>query len=117
MICMVELGQLEARHQDFDSRHVRVVAVSMDGLEDSRWMQDKFPHLVIVSDKEENLAKAAGTLATGQRSHDGGDTNAPTTIYIDRGGDVRAVKRPDRFLERFSPDDVLAAAKESFPNG
>ena len=113
---MVELGQLEGRHQDFDSRHVLIVAVSMDGLDLSRETQDKFPHLVIVSDKEENLAKAAGTLAP-QHSQDGGDTNAPTTIYVDRGGDVRAVKRPDRFLERFSPDEVLAALKENFPNG
>ena len=113
---MIELGQLEARHQDFDARHVRVVAVSMDGPEDSRWMQDQFPHLVIVSDKDEGLAKAAGTLAP-QRSKDGGDTNAPTTIFIDRRGEVRQVKRPDRFLERFSPDEVLAAAKESFPGG
>ena len=112
---MIELGQLEARHQDFDSRHGRVVAVSMDGLDDSRKTQDKFPHLVIVSDEKEGLAKAAGTLATGQRGHDGGDTNAPTTVYIDRRGEVRQVKRPDRFVERFSPDEVLAAAKENFP--
>ena len=113
---MVELGQLEARHQDFDSRYVRVVAVSMDGLDDSAEMQKQFPHLVIVSDETENLAKAAGTLAP-QHSKDGGDTNAPTTIYIDRRGEVRAVKRPDRFLERFSPDEVLAAVKEHFPGG
>jgi peroxiredoxin len=114
---MIELGQLEARHQDFESRNVRVVAVSMDDVNDSRDMQQKFPHLVMVSDKDEGLARAAGTLAPGQRSHDGGDTNAPTTIFIDRKGEVRQVKRPDRFLERFSPDDVLAAAKESFPEG
>src|SRR5690242_17414376 len=111
---MIELGQLEARHQDFDSRQVRVVAVSIDGPEDSRWMQDRFPHLVIVSDKDEGLAKAAGTLAP-QHAKDGGDTNAPTTIFIDRRCEVRQVKRPDRFLERFSPDEVLAAVKESFP--
>ncbi len=49
---MIELGQLEGRHQDFDSRNVRVVAVSLDGLDDSRKTQDKFPHLVIVSDEK-----------------------------------------------------------------
>jgi peroxiredoxin len=104
---MIELGQLEARHQDFDSRHVRVVAVSMDGLDDSRKTQDKFPHLVIVSDEKEGLARAAGTLAP-QHSKDGGDTNAPTTILMDRRGEVRDVMRKDRFLERFTPDQVLA---------
>ena len=113
---MIELGQLEARHQDFDSRHARIVAVSMDGLDDSRKTQDKFPHLVIVSDEKEGLAKAAGTLAP-QHSPTGGDTNAPTTILIDRRGEVRHAKRPDRFLERFSPDEGGGMVKDHFPGG
>ena len=103
---MIELGQLEARHQDFDSRHVRVVAVSLDGLDDSAKTQSKFPHLVIVSDKNEGLAKAASTLAP-QHSPEGGDTNAPTTVLVDRRGEVRWVFRPDRFIERLSPDELL----------
>ncbi len=103
---MIELGQLEGRHQDFDSRNVRVVAVSLDGLDDSRKTQDKFPHLVIVSDEKEGLARAAGTLGP-QRSPTGGDTNSPTTILIDRRGEVRRVLRPDLIMERFSPDRVL----------
>ncbi len=114
---MIELGQLEARHQDFESRNVRVVAVSMDGLDDSTKTQTKFPHLVIVSDEKEGLAKAAGTLAPGQHSETGGDTNAPTTFFIDRRGEVRGVMRPDRFIRRFSPDEVLAAAKDHFRGG
>src|SRR5947208_8176721 len=104
---MIELGQLEARHQDFESRHVRVVAVSLDGLDDSTKTQKKFPHLVVVSDEKEGLARAAAVLAP-QHSPTGGDTTAPTTILIDRHGEVRRVMRPDRFLERFSPDQVLA---------
>jgi peroxiredoxin len=104
---MIELGQLEARYQDFDSRYVRVVAVSLDGLDDSAKTQSKFPHLVVISDEKEGLAKAAGTLGP-QKSPSGGDTNAPTTILVDRRGEVRWVFRPDRFLERLGPDQVLA---------
>jgi peroxiredoxin len=106
---MIELGQLEARHQDFESRHVRVVAASLDGLDDSAKTQQKMPHLTILSDEKENLAKAAAVLAP-QRSPSGGDTTAPTTILIDRHGEVRGLVRPPRFVERLSPDQVLAEA-------
>ncbi len=92
------------------------MAVSLDDLDGSRESQAKFPHLTIVSDKAENLAKAAELLAPPtQKSHDGGDTLAPTTILVDRQGEVRAVMRPDRFIERFSPDDLLKAVKDHFP--
>jgi peroxiredoxin len=111
---MAELGQLESRHQDFESLNVRVVATSLDGLGDSAQTQQKFPHLVILSDEKEGLARAAGTLAP-QHSESGGDTNAPTTVLIDRHGEVRRVRRPDRFLERFSPDEVLKMVDESLP--
>src|SRR5579864_5792946 len=104
---MIELGQLEARHQDFDSRNVRVVAVSLDGLDDSNKTQQKCPHLVVVSDEKESLAKAAEVIAPQKNPQTGGDTTAPTTILIDRHGEVRGVMRPNRFLERFSPDQVL----------
>jgi peroxiredoxin len=110
---MIELGQLESRHQDFDSRHARVVAVSLDSVEDSARTQEKFPHLVIVSDKEENLATAARTLAP-QHAPDGGDTNSPTTVLVDRRGEVRRVLRKERYVERFTPDEVLHEVDEAF---
>ncbi|HKI35863.1 MAG TPA: redoxin domain-containing protein [Gemmataceae bacterium] len=113
---MIELGQLEARHQDFDSRHVRVVAVSLDGLDGSTKTQNKFPHLVVVSDKKKSLAMAAELIAP-QHSPAGGDTVAPTTVLIDRRGEVRWLFRPDRFIERLSPDQVLEAVDEQLPAG
>jgi peroxiredoxin len=105
---MVELGQLETRHEDFAKRNARVVAVSLDDLEDSKATQEKFPHLVIVSDAKKSLAKAAELIAP-QRSQSGGDTVAPTTALIDRGGTVRWVSRKGTFLERPTPDEVLDA--------
>jgi peroxiredoxin len=113
---MAELGQLESRHQDFDARNVRVVAASLDGLDDSAQTQQKFPHLVILSDEKEGLARAAGTLGP-QHSQSGGAANAPTTVLIDRRGEVRLVRRPGRYLERFSPDEVLKMADQSLPAG
>jgi peroxiredoxin len=108
MICMVELGQLEARHEDFDRRNARVVAVSLDNVEDSAKTQEKFPHLAVISDADKSLAGAAELIAP-QPSPTGGQTVAPTTVLIDRGGVVRWVSRKGTFLERPTPDEVLAA--------
>src|SRR5437879_4190528 len=105
---MIELGQLEARHEDFDKRSARIVAVSLDNVEESAKTQEKFPHLVIVSDGEKSLANAAELIAP-QHSPTGGETVAPTTVLIDRGGVVRWVSRKANYLERPTPDEVLAA--------
>ena len=67
---MVELGELEKEHEKFDSRGVQIVAVSLDGLEDSARTQEKLKHLVIVSDKDKNLAHAAEVIAP-QHAPDG----------------------------------------------
>ena len=104
---MIELGQLEARHEDFAKRNTRIVAVSLDGLDDSKKTQDECNHLVIVSDEKESLAKATDVIAA-QRSPTVGETVTPTTVLIDRDGQVRWVGRKERFIERYSPDEVLA---------
>jgi peroxiredoxin len=105
---MVELGQLEAHHQEFEARKVRIVAVSLDELENSARTQKRFPHLMIVSDKDESLAKAAAVLGP-QHAPDGSDTVSPTTVLIDRRGQVRWVFRPNRYINRLSPEELLAA--------
>ncbi len=105
---MIELGQLEGRHEDFAKRNARVVAVSFDNVEESAKMQQKFPHLILVSDADKSLAKAAELIAP-QHGPTGGETVAPTTVLLDRDGLVRWVSRKDNFLERPAPDEVLAA--------
>ena len=105
---MTELGQLEAHHEEFDTRKVRIVAVSLDSLEDSARTQQRFPHLLILSDKDEGLAKAAAVLGP-QHAPDGSDTVSPTTVLIDRRGQVRWVFRPNRYINRLSPQELLAA--------
>jgi peroxiredoxin len=79
---MVELGELEAHERQFAAKHVRVVAISNDDLETARITQADFPHLVVVSDADQNIAKAMDVIHKGA-GRDGSDTNAPTTFLID----------------------------------
>src|SRR5579871_6592300 len=103
---MIELGQLERRIGDFDQRHVRIVAVSNDSQDVARLTQADFPHLTIVADTDQKMAKAIEVIHHGG-ARDGGDTNAPTTILVDGNGKVRLVYRARRFVERLSPDELL----------
>ena len=112
MICMVELGQLEARHADFDNKNVRIVAVSQDNLEDSKKTQEACPHLQIVSDANASIANALELKDKVHHGPKGEDTNAPTTILVDRDGTVRWVYRADRFMVRLSPDELLKAVDQ-----
>ena len=112
---MVELGQLEKRHQEFASRHVRIFAISNDDPQTARATQADFPHLVIVSDAAQNLAKAVQVLHPGAGPHHE-DVNAPTTFLVDGHGVVRWLFRPDRFITRLSPDELLAAVDGHLPD-
>jgi peroxiredoxin len=105
---MAELGQLEKHHAEFDKRHVKVVVISNDDQETARATQDERPHLVVVSDKDQSMAKAFEVIQTGM-GPSGSDTNAPTTFLVDETGTVRWHFRPDRFVVRLSPEEVLAA--------
>jgi peroxiredoxin len=113
-MCMIELGQLEGAHQEFEKRKARVVAVSLDDLETSRETQADFPHLVVVADKDRKMTEALQVLHPNS-GHDGGDTVAPTTVVVDGSGTVRWVFRPGRFLTRLRPAEVLAALDEHLP--
>ena len=108
---MIELGQLEEHHQEFEQRNVKTVAISLEDQEDSRQTQSQFPHLLIVSDAERKLSNAIEVIHP-KSAPDGGDTSAPTTILVDGNGQVRWLYRPDRFLRRLSPAEVLAAVDQ-----
>jgi peroxiredoxin len=108
MICKVELGELENHHEDFARRNVRVVVVSPDDQTASSMTQKELPHLVVLSDQDQNLAKAIDVVAKGM-APDGGDTNVPTTFLIDGTGKVRWFFRPDSYIIRLPAKDLLAA--------
>ena|SRR2546426_61841 len=115
---MIELGQLEGQHAEFDKRKTRVVVASLEDQETAKATQADFPHLVVVADKatlgqstEPRLADALAVIHA-RSAPDGSDTAAPTTILVDGAGTVRWIARPDRFLTRLSPAEVLAAVDE-----
>src|SRR5215475_8991590 len=105
---MVELGQLEAHHDEFAKRKTRVVAVSVDGLDDSRKTQQDFPHLSVVADQDHKLVDAVAVLHPGAGEH-GEDVAVPTIILVDKRGVVRALFRQTSVASRLSASDVLAA--------
>ena len=105
---MTELVQLERRHDDFSGRGTRVIAVSVEGLDDAGKTQADYPHLGVVSDEARGLSEAAGLIHP-HAAPDGGDTDVPTTILVDRGGTVRWLYRSPSVIERLSPDEVLRA--------
>jgi peroxiredoxin len=109
---MIELGELEKRHHDFAGRNVRVVAVSNDVPETARLNQADFPHLVIVSDADQAMARTMQVIHQGIGPQ-GADTNAPNTFLVDGDGVVRRLLQPKNFMTRFSPDQVLAAVDEA----
>jgi peroxiredoxin len=105
---MAELGQLEKHQADFDRRHIRVVAISNDDRPTAQQTQADFPHLVVVADTEQHLARAMQVIDPGA-GPSGEDTNAPTTFLVDGTGNVRWLFRPERFLVRLSPEELLAS--------
>jgi peroxiredoxin len=109
---MIELVQLERRSEDFARRNTRVIAVSMEGPDDAKVTQERFPHLLVLADQGRGLSEAAKLVDERNKAPDGSDVDAPTTILVDRHGQVRSVKRPAVVIARLSPDDVLQAVDQ-----
>jgi peroxiredoxin len=105
---MDELGELEKSHQEFARRKLRVAVISNEDQAAAQQTQAQFPHLLVVADSEQKLAKALEVVHPGV-GPGGTDTNAPTTFLVDGGGSVRWFFRPERFLTRLAPDELLAA--------
>lgn len=105
---MDELRELDKRHEEFAKRNVRVVAISNDDQAKAKLTQAEVPHLVVVADTAQNLAKAVQVIHPGMGPA-GSDTNAPTMFLIDGAGKVRWLFRADRFVERLPPETVLSA--------
>ncbi len=108
MICKQELGQLEKQHQEFEKRNIRLVVVSNDDQPTSQKTQADFPHLTVVADTDQKLAKTIQVIHQGV-GPGFTDTNAPTTFLVDGAGKVRWFFRPDTFVVRLTPDELLAA--------
>jgi alkyl hydroperoxide reductase subunit AhpC len=111
---MIELVQLERRHDEFPKRNTRVLVASVEGLEDARKTQDEYPHLIVLADRDGTLSQTAGLIHP-HAGPDGRDADAPTTILVDSQGIVRWLYRSSAVIERLSPDDVLQAIDRQMP--
>jgi alkyl hydroperoxide reductase subunit AhpC len=105
---MIELGQLESRHEDFARRNTRVIVVSMEETKDAELTQVKCPHLLVLTDAGRGLSEAAGVVHA-HAAPDGRDIDVPTTVIVDKQGTVRWLYRTPEVIARLSPDDVLDA--------
>src|SRR5437879_2001020 len=113
---MIELDELEGHQAEFKNRNTRVVVASVDGPEKARETQERFPHLVVVSDPEKKLISAAEVLHLQAGQH-GEDVAAPTTFLIDKQGMVRWRFRPGQVITRLSAKEVLEAVDRKMPAG
>jgi peroxiredoxin len=109
---MVELGQLEKHHAEFEKRGVRVVVISNDDQKTAQATKADFPHLVVIADTDQSMAKAIEVVHAGVGPN-GSDTNAPTTFLVDGTGKVRWWFRPGQIVVRLSPEEVLAAVDQN----
>jgi alkyl hydroperoxide reductase subunit AhpC len=113
---MIELGELEARHEDFAKRNTRVVVVSLESQDLAKKTQEQFHDLVVVADADRKLITAVEVLHRDADRH-GGDAAAPTTFLIDGEGMVRWAYRPGQVTTRLTPDELLAAVDAALPRG
>ncbi len=111
---MIELGQLERRHDDFARRNTRVIVVSVEGIDDAKKTQNDFPHLLVLADQGRGLSEAAGLIHP-HSGPGGSDTSAPTTILMDQHGKVCWLYRSGEVIARLSPDEVLQAIDLNMP--
>src|SRR5262249_50954766 len=108
---MIELGQLERRHGDFAKRNARVIAISVDGTEDSSQTQTRFPHLLVLADQSHGLSNAVDVIHP-KAAPDGSDADAPTTILVGPDGKVQWLYRSPQVIAVFSPDGGRRAIAE-----
>jgi alkyl hydroperoxide reductase subunit AhpC len=111
---MIELGQLERRHEDFAQRNTRVIVISVEGTDDAGQTQTQFPHLLVLADQNHSLSNAVDVIHP-KAAPDGHDADAPTTILVDRTGKVLWLYRSPRVIARLSPDDVLQVIDQQVP--
>jgi peroxiredoxin len=111
---MAGLGELERAHDAFAQRNTRIVAVSVEPVDEARKTQQTFPHLVVLADPEKNLTTAAA-LVHPHQGPDGGDIAVPATVLVDRNGTVAWMEQPGNLSERPSAAALITAVDQHLP--
>jgi peroxiredoxin len=100
----VQLGELQSRHADFDARSIRIVAVSVDDLDDSRDLVKKLGlTFALLSDPELRAIRAYGV------ADESNGIAWPAEFLVDRGGAIRWRATAQAVAKRPSANDVLRA--------
>ena len=101
------MRSFEKRIGDFRSRHTQVVAISVDGNEDSRRLCASrgytFPFL---SDPKAETIRAYGVLHP-KGGADGHDIARPAEFLVDASGVIRWVSLTESIISRTHPATVL----------
>jgi len=113
---MIELGELEKHHEEFARRGVRVVVISNDHPKIAELTQADFPHLIVLADARQVMAKALQVTHTAFGPLGGRPTNAPTTFLVNGDGIVCWFFRPDRFVARLPAEELLETIDETLPH-
>ena len=108
---MAGLVELERTHDAFAQRNTRIVAVSVEPVDDARKTQETYPHLVVLADPDKNLTTAA-ELVHAHQGPSGSDIALPATILVDRNGTVAWMEQPANFSERPSAAALLTAVDQ-----
>jgi peroxiredoxin len=103
------LRSFEKALPDFDSRKIRVIAISVDSPTESEILRQSqrytFP---ILSDANLDVIRRWNLVHPHAR-RDGADISRPAEFLIDSSGKVRWVNLTDDFVVRARPQEALAA--------
>jgi peroxiredoxin len=106
------LRSFEKALPEFDSRKIRVIAISVDSPADSEKLRESqgytFP---ILSDSNENAIRR-WDLVHPHGGVDGADIARPAEFLIDSSGKIRWVNLTDDVVVRARPEQVLGAFEE-----
>jgi thioredoxin-dependent peroxiredoxin len=111
---MMELGEFTKYYRDFQAAGVEVLAISTDGMDESRWTKEQvgtpFP---VLSDGKRTVMQQYGTRSLSTYpAPDGGPYNHATLILVDKTGIIRWIYRNADYRIRASVADDLAHIRE-----
>jgi peroxiredoxin len=101
------LRSFQSKLQEFNTRGIRVVAVSVDTPEESEHLRKtaRYSFLFLCDDQDELIRR--WDLVHPKGGEDSKDIARPAEFILDSTGRVRWVKLTDDFLIRARPEEVL----------
>jgi peroxiredoxin len=115
-VCMAQLERFRQQAPSFASRHVRIVLVSTQPLENQQQLAatvDKFDNVTVLHDPDHRVTRAWGLLAVGQTpvslTNYPPDAAIPATLLISNNWRMQASWLSRDYRSRATPKQVLTA--------